>query len=48
MPTVFFSWQSDVDAKCGRSFIEKALTKAIKALKQEEVLNVVEATSPRL
>lgn len=47
MPTVFFSWQSDVDAKFGRSFIEKALSKAIKALQQDDELLVVEADRDR-
>lgn len=42
MSTIFFSWQSDTTPQVGKSFIEKALEKAIKELQREATLKVVE------
>lgn len=42
MASIFFSWQSDTRAQVGRAFIEKALEKAIKELKREATLQVIE------
>jgi len=36
--TVFYSWQSDVPSKFNRTFIEKALTKALKRLRSDATL----------
>ncbi len=37
---VFYSWQSDLDGKTTRSFIEEALKRAIKALQKDDTLDV--------
>src|SRR6266702_580043 len=37
---VFYSWQSDLDGKTTRSFIEEALKKAIKVLQKDDTLDV--------
>ncbi|HLZ57093.1 MAG TPA: hypothetical protein VKR06_09115 [Ktedonosporobacter sp.] len=37
---VFYSWQSDLESKTTRSFIEEALKKAIKALQKDDTLDV--------
>lgn len=39
--TVFFSWQSDIDNKFNRNFIEDALEKAIKQINEEKHINLV-------
>lgn len=39
--TVFFSWQSDIDNKFNRNFIEDALEKAIKKINEEKHINLV-------
>lgn len=38
--TVFYLWQSDLDSKTTRSFIEEALKRAIKALQKDDSLDV--------
>jgi len=35
MDTVFYSWQSDLEAKANRYFIERALEDAVKSLKRD-------------
>lgn len=35
MATVFFSWQSDRNATCGRNFLERALREAVKQLNRD-------------
>lgn len=37
---VFYSWQSDLDSKTTRSFIEEALKRAVKAIKNDDSLQV--------
>jgi hypothetical protein len=37
---IFYSWQSDLDGKTTRSFIEEALKRAIKALQKDDTLDV--------
>lgn len=37
--TVFFSWQSDIESRVGRSLIEDALQRAIKSLKADAEVN---------
>src|SRR6266699_149918 len=37
---VFYSWQSDLDGKTTRSFIEEALKKAVKVLQKDDTLDV--------
>lgn len=37
MPTVFYSWQSDLDTKTCRNFIERALLKAIEQIQDAEL-----------
>lgn len=39
--TVFFSWQSDIENKFNRNFIEDALEKAIKKINEEKNINLV-------
>jgi hypothetical protein len=38
--SIFYSWQSDLDQKTTRSFIEDALRRAIKALRKDETVDV--------
>lgn len=38
---IFYSWQSDLDSKTTRSFIEDALKRAVKALKRDDTLDVI-------
>lgn len=38
--TVFYSWQSDLDGKTTRSFIEDALKRAVKAIKNDDSIQV--------
>lgn len=38
--TVFYSWQSDLDGKTTRSFIEDALKQAVKAIKNDDSIQV--------
>jgi hypothetical protein len=38
--SIFYSWQSDLDGKTTRSFIEDALRRAIKALRKDDTLDV--------
>lgn len=37
MPTIFYSWQSDLDTKTCRNFIERALLKAIEQIQDAEL-----------
>lgn len=37
---VFYSWQSDLDGKTTRSFIEEALKRAVKAIKNDDSIQV--------
>ena len=37
---IFYSWQSDLDGKTTRSFIEDALRRAIKSLRKDDTLDV--------
>lgn len=37
---VFYSWQSDLDSKTTRSFIEEALKRAVKAIKNDDSIQV--------
>lgn len=40
MKNIFFSWQTDLDSKNHRNFIEKCIKKSIKSLNKEKELNV--------
>ena len=40
MKNIFFSWQSDLDTKTHRNFIEKCVKKSIKSLNKENELHI--------
>lgn len=40
MKNIFFSWQSDLDSKNHRNYIEKCIKKSIKSLNKEDVLHL--------
>lgn len=40
MKNIFFSWQSDLDSKNHRNYIEKCIKKSIKSLNKEDELHL--------
>lgn len=48
MPTIFYSWQSDLDTKTCRNFIERALLKAIEQIQDVKVEDADRPADDRL